>query len=120
MAMNQKMRVSNGFAAQRGSERQHLLNIAGTRGNLSGAFLDHVVKAKLQFPVRAEITERLGHRPFRIQNGQHVADPGLAVQGELIQPADGNAKRQRHGCTRNWRETSQENKNTAAATTQVQ
>lgn len=120
MAMNEKMRVSNGIAVQRGTEGQHLLNVAGTRCNRSGGFVDHIVKAKLQFPVRAEMAEHPGDRPFRVKNGQHVADPGFAVDGELIQPADGKAKWQFHGCTGDWRETRQENRNTAAATTQVQ
>src|ERR1700748_1174830 len=84
------------FATKRAAKFEQLFDMERRRGDRPRAVLDHVVETKLQFLMLAKTAEYFGHRPFRIENRQDVANTRVAVSGKLIEAADSDPKREFH------------------------
>ena len=91
MAMNKEMRAL--CLGQVAAEGQELLNIQTFRRDATRLGLDYVVKTQLEPPMRVEGAEGLGLGPARIEKREHVSDARLAIEAELIDPANCHLKR---------------------------
>jgi hypothetical protein len=89
MAMDKEM-FARLQMTPKGKKFPHVLRLR--RYHFATLILDDVMKTKLEFRMLAEGTERLWHRPLRIQYRKNVADANLAMPRQLFQTADGDAE----------------------------
>ena len=91
MAMDEEMRAS--CLGEIASEGEELLDIEALRHKGAGAGVNNVVEAQLKAPMRVESAKGLGLGPAGIEDRQHVSDACLAMEAELVDPANRHLER---------------------------